>query len=245
MTARALPRSLDGDWDTFAGDWRNQVSSYLSKVPRTIDPLREVLEVQISHRIMQLQDLIGEVGESGLGVSDRAAVHGELSSLIDDLQALMIKVGGETTLAALQADQQAFADKGQVSRSVGLWVHLVVGVEKLIASGPDLTELENKIAGEIAEAPAVPRTVDAQMYLGDMKIAARAGKSLVAPLLATLLAITPGQLADGSANPELASITATLFRASWDLKLARWSAGCAEQDLRSAMAVPKPTATRI
>lgn len=150
---------------------------------------------------------------------------------------------GETTLAALQADYQTLSNETDLFRTVSLWVHLLLSAENRIAAGPGLITLENKIAAEIAAAPAGPETDDAQTYLNDMKLAVTAGESLVSGVPAMLLAITPSELADGSAKATLASVTSTMFGASWDFDLAHWAANWAEHELKEANATPKPSAT--
>jgi len=238
---------LKGNWGKLAAGLYGPASSTWLKSYCAIDPLRKTLDTEISGRIGGLQDLIKDVAKSGLDASDQTQVDTELNSLIADLQTLKTKVDGETTLAALQADYQTLAGKGHIYRTVELWVNLLVSSEKLIAAGPALVTLESKIAAEIAAAPEVPETADAQVFLNDMKLAVSEGEGLAAPLPATLLAITPAELASGSADVTLSGADITLSRASWDLWLARWSAACAAHELKEATATPKlapaPTAT--
>ncbi len=230
-----------GDWDKLATDLRGRFNAEWLNNFCQIDPLRAALDKQIAGRISSLQELIDKVGKSGLGASDQATVDGELNSLIADLKALKTKVDAETTLAALQADFQTLNSKSHLYRSVTQWVQLLVGAEKLIASEPDLATLQSKVAAEVAAAPAGPETADAQIYLNDLKLALADGTSLVAPLPAKLLAITPAQLADGSADAVLAAAKVTLFHAAWDFQLARWAGHWAENEIKEATATPKST----
>jgi hypothetical protein len=168
-------------------------------------------------------------------------VDAELNSLISDLQSLKAKADGETTLATLQADYQTLASKAHTYRLVAWWVSLLTGSEKVIEAGPGLVALENQIAAAIASAPAVSETADAQIYLDDMKLAVTNGEALSAPLPGTLLAITPTQLGSGSADSTLSDACVTLFKARWDLQLARWSAWWAQHELIEAAATPIAT----
>lgn len=232
-----------GELDKLTSDLRGRFNDTWTKAYCQIDPLRALLDKQISERVSSLQALITKTGKSGLGASDQAVVDSELNSLIADLKALKGKVDAETTLGGLQADLQTFNAETKLYRSVTQWVQLLVGAEKLIASEPDLAALQSKVAAEVAAAPAGPETADAQLYLNNMNLAIAAGSSLVAPLPAALLAITPAQFADGSADATLTSARATLLRATWDFQLARWAAHWAEHEVTEAKAPPKPTAT--
>jgi hypothetical protein len=233
------------DWGKLTSDLSIRFNDAWTKVYCQIDPLRAALDKQISGRISSLQDVITKTGKSGLGASDLAIVDSELNSLIADLNALKGKVDAETTLASLQADLQTFNANTKLFGTATQWVQLLVGAEKLIASEPDLATLQAKVAAEVAGAPAGPETADAQLYVNNMNLAIAAGKSLVAPLPAMLLAITPAQLADGSADATLTSARATLFRATWDFQLARWSAQWAEHEVTEASATPTPAATPV
>jgi hypothetical protein len=232
-----------GIWQQRIGVFQHQIDRSLTKVYCAQIPLLKTLDAQIAGRIKSLQQEIKQIDASGLGTSDKATVDAELNSLITDLQAFKTKVDAETTLAALQADYQTLKAKGALYRTVGLWVDEIVGAEKLIASESKLTALEATIAADIAAAPAGPEKIDAQIFLDDMKAALTNGETLVAPLPAQLLAITPAQLADGSAMVTLASVKVQLSMAKWDFMLAGWAGKWAEMELKEASATPKPTAT--
>ena len=128
-------------------------------------------------------------------------------------------------------------------RTVQLWISDLLGAEQVINAGPELITLENKIAAEIAAAPAVPETADAQIFLNNMKLAVTAAEARVAPLPATLLAITPTQLANGSAMATLTSARVQVRLASWYVRVARMMGSWAERELKEATATPKATAT--
>jgi hypothetical protein len=79
-----------------------------------------------------------------------------------------------------------------------------------------------------------------------MKLSLTNGETLVAPLPAQLLAITPTQLSDGSAKPILIGINAQLSMARWDFVLAQWTAKWAQIELKEASAAsPTPIATPV
>jgi hypothetical protein len=234
-----------GDLDKLTSDLRGRFNDSWPKVFCQVDPLRTLLDKQISGRVSSLQDLTAKIGKSGLGASDQAIVDGELNSAVAALNALKVQVDAETTLAGLQTDLATFNANTSLFHSVTQWAQLILGAEKLIASEPDLATLEAKVAAEVAGAPAGPETADAQLYLNNMKLAVAAGTSLVAPLPATLLAITPAQLANGSADAALGTARTTLFHASWDFQLARWVAHWAEHEVTEASAPPAPVATPV
>ena len=242
---KGIQPGMKGNWDKMVTDLRSHYDASWAKIYCQIDPLRTSLDKQISGRISSLQDLITKIGKSGLGASDQAIVAAELNLAIADLTTLKAKVDADTTLADLQADLQTFNAKTALYRSATQWAQLLIGAEKLIASETDLAALQAKVAAEIAAAPAGPETADAQIYLKNMNLAITAGSSLVGPLPAALLAITPAQFADGSANAVLTSARATLFRATWDFQLARWAAHWAERELPKATATPTPVATPV
>jgi hypothetical protein len=220
-----------------------KVNADKQKVFCNMISLRKTLDAQISGRIRSLQQWVTQIGKSGLGTSDQAAVDGELNGLIADLQALKTKVDGETTLADLQADYQTLAGHSSMYRTVQLWITDLLGAEQVVKAGPELITLENKIAAEIAAAPAVPETADAQIFLNNMKLAVTAAEAKVAPLPATLLAITPAQLADGSAMTTLTSARVQIRLASWYVRVARMMGSWAEHELKEATATPTATPT--
>jgi hypothetical protein len=244
MLQKGQAAEVRESWAKLIDDWRGRFQAEWAKQYCSIGTLRSALDRQIGGSTQSLQGLIGQVGGiAGLSASDKAAIDGELNSLIADLGALKTKVDGETTLAALQADLATLNGKAHLYRTVGQWVRLIVGAEKAIAAGPGLIALENTIAGLIAAAPPGPEITDAQTHLDNMKLAVTEGEGLAGPLPATLLAITPAQLASGAADLTLAKVSLDLFRANWDLQLARWSAGAAQYEIKEATATPKPKAT--
>ena len=208
-------------------------------------PLQKVLDGQISSRIKTIQAWVKEIGGTGLSSTDKATVDAELNGLISDLQTFKTKVDGETTLAGLQADYQTFKTMGGEYRVVQLWVEDIVGAERLISSEPGLVALETTIASGIAGAPAGPETDDAQLFLNDMKLGLTTGEAIVTPLPGELLAITSGELADGSATSTLTSVKMQLSLANWYFKLAHWAAKWAQQEIKDATATPKLTATPV
>jgi hypothetical protein len=230
-------------WMKLSPGLQKRFDADLKKVACTVDLLRAALDKQITSRVAHLQVLDTQVGKSGLGASDQAVVTGEINSLIADLKALKVKVDAETTLADLQADLVTLGGKTATYNTVGTWVRLIVGAENVIATGPKLVTLENKVAADIAAAPDSPEKIDAQTFLADMKTSADAAQALAAPLPATLLAITPAQLANGSAKTTLDSVRKTLATAQWDVSLARWAAFWAERELKEG--APKATSTPV
>lgn len=222
-------------------DWRGRYQSEWAKTFCAVDPLRKALDKQISGKIGSLQSLIGQVGKApGLSSADMAAIDAELNSLIADLTALKTKVDAETTLAGLQADLATLNAKAHVYRTVGQWVRIILGAEKAIAAGPDLVALEATVAGQIAAASPGPEITDAQTFLNDMKLSVTEGEGLAGPIPAALLAITPAQLASGAGDAAIAKANADLFRAMWDLQLARWSAARAQHEIKESTASPAP-----
>ena len=242
---------------SFGAAWTKQIASFDSHVQADLSksakeqqeilcnviPLQKTLDARIASRIKSVQGWIEVVAKSGLGASDQATVDSELNSLIADLQAFKVKVDGETTLAALQADYATLNSKAAGYSVVQTWIQELVSAEKLINSGPGLVTLEGKIAADIAAAPAVSETADAQLYLDDMKLVVAAGEGVVAPLPATLLAITPAQLADGSAKATLTSVKVELVLATWDIQLGRMAGAWAEHEVSEAKLPPKATPT--
>ncbi|MFI5258709.1 MAG: hypothetical protein ACHQ01_03745 [Candidatus Limnocylindrales bacterium] len=220
-----------GDWDEFGIYLYDQFHFPWAKTFCNVDPLMKALDAQINARINELTGEITQIGKSGLGASDQSTVDGVLNGFIADLGTFKTKVDGETTLTALQADAQTLAGEAHMYQSVDRWIWLIVGTEKLIGDGPGLITLENKIAAEIAAAPPAPETADAQLFLNDMKLAVTSGENLVAPLPATLVAITKTELSNGTANATLASVQVTYNLSWWDIELARWAAFWAQKEV--------------
>jgi hypothetical protein len=238
---------LGGYWPGLPGYWSPGQISSLRQSLCTVDGLKTALDNQIAGREKALAGLTSWIAAAKvLPAADAAKLNAEISSLTADLQTLKTAVDSATTLADLQADMKTLQADCVVYRTVWTWVHLVVGAEYSSAAGPLFDTITAKITDEIATANGLGKdTTEAQTLLDAMKAAVASAESLTTPLSATLLALTPSQLADGSAMPVLTSARMTLFNAWKDLWTARMDAHKALKALADLLpkATPAPTAT--
>lgn len=241
VVARGL--GLGGDWPAISGHWTSGAIEHLRQSLCTVDGLKTALDNEIVRREKALAGLISWIGKvKVLPTADAAKLTGELNSLTADLQTLKTKVDAETTVAALQTDLQQVQSNLTVYRTVWMWVHLVVGAEYTSSAGTLFDKVSTKIAAEIVTAQGLGKdTTSAQALLDAMKAAVAQAASLAQPVSATLLALTPSQLANGSAAPILTSARSTLLQAQKDLWTARQDAHKALETLEQLL--PEPTKT--
>lgn len=187
----------------------------------SVENLRAASDKKIDKLIKSLQGLSSQVGKATLSAGDQAILNGEINGLVSDLQALKAKIDAETTLAGIQADLVTLSKDGVYARGISTQIRLIFGAEKAIAKGSQYDALAVSLAAQIAAAPSGIDTASAQTYLNDMKARLATAEGLVAPLPATLLAMTPTQLQAGKADPTLAASAKALREASFDF----WFAG--------------------
>lgn len=246
-SAVAHGMGLGGDWPAITGHWTPAALKALSQNLCTVDGLKTALDNEIARREKALAGLVTYVGKvTILPTADAAKLTSEINSLTADLQSLKTKVDAATTVADLQADMKLLQANLTVYRTVWTWVHLVAGAEYSAAAGTTFDKVTAKIADEIATAKGLGKdTTAAQTLLDAMNTAIAKGVSAATPVPATLLALTPAQLADGSAAPVLTSARATLFTAWQSFWTARMDAHKALDALKDLLPkpTPKPTAT--
>jgi hypothetical protein len=240
-SAVAKGLGLGGDWPALTGHWSSGAINSLRQNLCTVDGLKTALDNEIAGREKALAGLVTYVGKvTILPAADAAKLTGEINPLTADLQALKTKIDAATTVPDLQADLKLLQTNSATYHTVWSWVHLVVSAEYSAAAGATFDKVTTKITGEIATAKGLGKdTTAAQTLLDAMKAAVAKGVSAATPVSATLLALTPTQLADGSATPVLASARMTLFRAWKDFWTARMDAHKALDSLKDLL--PKPT----
>jgi hypothetical protein len=237
---------LGGDWPAMSGHWNSSAIEKLRQNLCTVDGLKTAIDNEIARREKALTGLISWIGKAKvLSSADAAVLTAEINSLTADLQALKTKVDAATTVPDLQADLKLLQANSTVYRTVWMWVHLVVGAEYSAAAGATFDKVATKISDEIATAKGLGKdTTNAQAQLVAMNAAVAKAVALAKPLSATLLALTPGQLADGSAAPVLTAARTTLWEAGKDFWTARQAAHKALDLLKDLLpkATPAPKA---
>jgi hypothetical protein len=238
---------LGGDWPSLSGHWNFGAIASLRQSLCTVDGLKTAFDNEIARREKALAGLSTWIGKAKvLSSADAATLTGEINSLTAALQALKTKGDAATTVADLQADLKELQANSTLYRTVWTWVHLVVGAEYSSAAGPLFDKVTTKIADEIATAKGLGKdTTAAQADLDAMNASIAKGEALAKPLAATLLALTPTQLANGSAAPVLTSAKTTLFEAWKDFWTARMDAHKALDALTNLLPKPTPTPTAI
>lgn len=160
-----------------------------------------------------------------LSSAHKTTLSGLIAADQSGLSALRTKVTGETTLAAVKADDQHMVDDFRIYILVGPKVRLTVAAD---AEASAITELQ-KVAGKLGAAIAVAKqtgkdTSKAEADLADLNAKVAAAQTAVAGQADKLLAIPPG--------PDANAITGAV-------KAVRDAVKTAGQDLHKAVADAK------
>jgi hypothetical protein len=194
--------------------------------PGKLDAAKKVVTARIDGRLAALRAHNVTVQHAQhLSSAHKTTLTGLISADQSGLADLRTKVAGETTLAAVKADDQHMVDDFRIYILVGPKVRLTVAADAESAASTALEKAADALSAAIAAAKNAGKdTTKAEADLADLNAKVAAAKSAVAGQADTLLAIQPG--------PDATAITGKV-------KTVRTAVKTAGQDLHKAAADAK------
>jgi hypothetical protein len=167
--------------------------------PESLAAARRVATARIDARLKTLAVLKSAVGAAThLTSAHRSTLDGLLASDTSGLTALRGKVAGETTVAAVRADERSMVVDYRVYLLVVPKVRLTIASDVETSALGTLTNVHNVLSAEIAAARAKGTDVGTeQAELTDLSNQQAAAGTAIAGRADALLALSPGP--DGSA----------------------------------------------
>jgi len=191
-----------------------------------LDAAKKVVIARIDGRLAALKaHSVTVQNAKHLSSSHKTTLAGLISADQSGLSALRTKVAGETTLAAVKADDQHMVQDFRIYILVGPKVRLTVAADAESAAIPELQKAADALAKAIAAAKQGGKdTTKAEADLADLNAKVAAAQAAVAGQADKLLAIPPG--------PDANAITG-------QVKAVREAVRTAGQDLHKAVADAK------
>jgi hypothetical protein len=188
-----------------------------------LDAAKKVVIARIDGRLAALKaHSVTVQNAQHLSSSHKTALEGLISADQSGLSALRTKVTGETTLAAVKADDQHMVQDFRIYILVGPKVRLTVAADAESAAIPALQKAADALSAAIAAAKQAGKdTTKAEADLADLNAKVAAAQSAVAGQVDKLLAVQPG--------PDANAITG-------QVKSVREAIRTAGQDLHKAVA---------
>lgn len=196
-----------------------------------LDAAKALATSRIDGRLETLHALqLAVTSASHLTSDDRSALSSLISGDISGLTSLRGKVAGETTVAAVRADETTMVDQYRVYMLVAPKVHLTDAFDTEAAAVSTLQKVHDKLAARLAKLPG-GETAAEVAQLGDLQTQLRNAQQAEAGEVATLLAIKPGPDAD-AIHSALAPLVSAAKTARADLRKAREDAKALRAELK-------------
>jgi hypothetical protein len=204
------------------------------KAGATVEDLREFGNCEIDRRVVTLNSLASKIaGSKVLASSDASALASEVSATKSGLISLKATIDAETSIPALKVDIRKIATDYRVYLLVAPQVNLVSAADGVKVAQARFADVNTKLTAGIAAAKAKGKdTTAAQADLDAMNAAVSQAASLAQPLPATLLALTPAGINNGTAGPVIKSARTTLQQARGLLQSARKDAQACRDALK-------------
>lgn len=197
-----------------------------------VDPgtIKARCDQAISQRESTLSDLETKVAASKhLTDADRASLEGQLQSAASGLTTLKGTIDADSTAQQVRIDCKRIYTDFRVYLLLVPKTHLVIGDDRALAAVSTLQSAEPKIEQVIDDAAhlGVPqdRVADARAKFADLKSQVDAAQTHAGGLADELVALTPSQINDGTAQPvltrdrdQLKSSASSLHQARADLQ---------------------------
>lgn len=193
----------------------------------------------IQQRLATLDQLTSRVNSAKhLTAGNRATLLADIQSDRTGLTSLEGEINGETTLLQLKVSCPKIVNDYRVYLLLVPQVHMVVAADAGNAAIDDFNKatslLQKAINAASTHGVDPAKVADAQARSADAQAKITDAKAKVDPVVAELVALTPADINNGSAQSVLASAKAALAAARDDLKLARADLAAAVQDLHKA-----------
>lgn len=194
----------------------------LTAADNGVGELRRFGDCEIDRRLALLGRLSVRVeGSTTLTAADRTALSTQIASTASGLSALRDTIDHETDLAALKADIKKIAIDYRVYLLVAPETTLVIRADRLQAAYVRFENVEQRLANAIAAAKAAGKDVTrAQSDYDAMVSKVDQAESLLAPVVGSIISLTPADYNAGTAGPALKAARSTevqvagLFRAA-------------------------------
>jgi hypothetical protein len=196
-----------------------------------LDAVKALATSRIDGRLNTLHALQLAVNNaSHLTSPDRSALSSLISADISGLTSLRGKVGGETTVSAVRADETTMVNQYRVYLLVAPKVHLTDAFDTEAAAEAELQKVHDKLAARLAKRPG-GITAAEQARLTDLETQLQNARQADSGKVATLLAIQPGADAD-AIHSALSPLVAAAKTARADLNKAREDAKALRGELK-------------
>ncbi|MGH6656549.1 MAG: hypothetical protein ACRDVE_15260 [Actinocrinis sp.] len=148
-------------------------------------------DARIDGRLQTLHALNTAIGSATrLASADRSTLSSLIGSDISGLTALRTKVGGETTVAGVRADETAMVDVYRVYMLVAPKVRLATVFDIEATAGGTLQRVHDKLAARLAKQSG-GGSADEKARLADLQSQIQAAQQAASGKVAALLAIQP------------------------------------------------------
>lgn len=196
-----------------------------------LDAAKALANSRIDGRLETLHALqLAVANASHLTSNDRSTLSSLISGDISGLTSLRGKVGSETTVSAVRADETTMVDQYRVYLLVGPKVHLADAFDTEAAAQSTLQKVHDKLAARLAKQPG-GGTAAEKSQLADLQTQLQNAQQAESGKVATLLAIEPG--ADANAiHDALSPLVTAAKTARADLRKARDDAKALRGELK-------------
>jgi hypothetical protein len=196
-----------------------------------LDAAKALATSRIDGRLETLHALQLAVNDdSRLTASDRSALSTLISGDISGLTSLRGKVGGESTVSAVRADETTMVDQYRVYLLVVPKVHLTNAFDIESAVDSTLQKVHDELAARLAEEPG-GGTATEKLQLADLQTQLQNAQQAESGKVSTLLAIQPGPDAN-AIHSALSPLTTAAKNARADLRKARDDAKALHDELK-------------
>lgn len=195
-----------------------------------LDAVKALATSRIDGRLQTLHALqLAVTNAAHLTTGDRSTLSNLITSDISGLTSLRGKVSGESTVAAVRADETVMVDQYRVYMLVAPKVHLTDAFDIEAAAETALQKVHDRLAARLAKQPG-GGTAAEKSQLADLQTQLQNAQQAESGKVAILLAVQPG--ADANAIHEaLSPLVSAAKSARTELRQARDDA----KDLRGEL----------
>jgi DNA repair exonuclease SbcCD ATPase subunit len=150
-------------------------------------------DTQIDQRIKSLNNLIGRMGEmKKISATDKTSLNSSVQNVIDELNALKIKIDAETNIQTARVDYQSTTKSYRVYALVMPQISIMAASDRILTIVDSLNALSSKIQSRfasltVANADPINQTLsDLKAEISDASVQAKAATSAVATLVPDL-----------------------------------------------------------
>lgn len=196
-----------------------------------LDAAKALATSRIDGRLETLHALQLAVNDaSRLTSSDRSTLSSLINSDISGLTSLRGKVGGESTVSAVRADETTMVDQYRIYLLVEPKVHLTIAFDIEAAAQSTLQKVHDELAARLAKESG-GGTATEKSQLADLQTQLQNAQQAEAGKVSALLAIQPGSDAN-ALRSALSPLVTAAKTARTDLRKARDDAKALKGELK-------------